>query len=98
MQFAGEAIFYFQVKIGERSFKKKMPELFVEVAVAIVPYFNDAVFYTKGIAEVFAYIVMMDFYNPTVKVGSVEKRHPSIVRIIGSNIPGLITGYTADEE
>lgn len=64
--------------MGEGLFIVEVTELVVEGAVLVVANFDHAVFYAEGVAEVHAYVVVVDLYDPVVEVFSVEKGDPFV--------------------
>ena len=70
--FTHKAVVKFEMKMRKGNFIKEMAKLVVEIAILIIPHFNHTIFNPKGIAEIDAGIMMMDFNYPVIDVFSIE--------------------------
>ena len=77
LQFTGEPVFEFQMKIGEWFFIIQMSKLVIEFSILVVAHFNDAIFYPKCVAKVFADIMMVDLNNPVINIPTVKNGLPT---------------------
>ena len=67
--FAHKTIFDTQQIMGEGGFVEKMAKAILERAlITLVPHLEQAVFHTKGVCEVLAGRIPLDFRNPTVEI------------------------------
>jgi hypothetical protein len=63
-----------------------MPKVLIELLIAIVADFEDAIFDTESVREVLTQRSLGDFDRPAAQVFAIEERHP--FRFLGSESGG----------
>jgi hypothetical protein len=69
---------------------KQVAELFIELVICFVAYFQQSVFNPERVAEIIARLVPADFWRPAREVFTVEQLNPLLFSLLRGNCTGRL--------